>query len=83
MCSQNPLVQEVWVIFKTSIHWFQLLDSLGIIEQWLQDENESHIDKTVTLLSFMQKQLPGRVAELLEHEGWYFGKVVTKIYTLN
>ncbi|MBE9214525.1 ATP-binding protein [Plectonema cf. radiosum LEGE 06105] len=66
MCSQNPLSKEVWVILNTSIHWFQLLDSLGIIEQWLQDENESHIDKTVTLLSFMQKQLPDRVAELLE-----------------
>ena len=66
MRSEKLLAQEVWVIFNTSIYWFQLLDSLGIIEKWLRDENESHIDKTVTLLSFMQKQLPDRVAELLE-----------------
>jgi hypothetical protein len=66
MCYQNTLAQEVWIIFNTSIHWFQLLDSLGIIEQWLRDESESHIDKTVTLLCFMQKQVPDRVAELLE-----------------
>ncbi|MEA5574086.1 ATP-binding protein [Calothrix sp. UHCC 0171] len=66
MCSQNPIGQEVWVIFNSSIYWFRLLDSLEIIEKWLQGENESHIDKTVRLLSFMQKQVPDRVAELLE-----------------
>jgi hypothetical protein len=66
MCYQNPLAQEVWVIFNSSIHWFQLLDSLGIIEKWLRDKSESRIDRTVTLLSFMQKQIPDRVAELLE-----------------
>ncbi|WP_027845854.1 hypothetical protein [Mastigocoleus testarum] len=43
-----------------------MLDELGIIKQWLRDEREERIDRTVRLLSFMQKQVPDRVAELLE-----------------
>jgi hypothetical protein len=67
MCDEiNPLTQEVWIILNSSIHWFKLLDSLGIIKRWLRDKNEKRVDKTVTLLSFMQKQVPDRVAELLE-----------------
>ncbi|KAB8330404.1 hypothetical protein SD80_032030 [Scytonema tolypothrichoides VB-61278] len=67
MCDEsNPLTQEVWIVLNSSIHWFKLLDSLGIIKRWLRDKNEKRVDKTVILLSFMQKQVPDRVAELLE-----------------
>jgi hypothetical protein len=51
---------------RSSVRWFQLLDSLGIIEQWLRDESEERIEQTVTLLSIMQRQIPDRVAELAE-----------------
>lgn len=62
----DPLTQQVWRTLRSSIHWFQLLDSLGIIEQWLRDESEERIDQTVMLLSIMQRQIPDRVAELVE-----------------
>lgn len=66
MCNQNSVAREIWILLNSSIHWFKLLDSLGLIEQWLRDESNERIDKTVILLSFMQKQVPDRVAELLE-----------------
>ena len=62
----DPITQQVWGTLRSSIHWFQLLDSLGIIENWLRDENEERIDQTVTLLRIMQRQIPDRVAELAE-----------------
>lgn len=62
----DPISQQVWGVLCSSVSWFELLDSLGIIEQWLKDKNEEHIPQTVTLLSFMQKQIPARVAELIE-----------------
>lgn len=63
----DPFTQQVWRTLRSSIHWFRLLDSLGIIEQWLRDESdEKRIDQTVMLLSIMQSQIPDRVAELME-----------------
>ncbi|HEY9853869.1 MAG TPA: ATP-binding protein [Leptolyngbyaceae cyanobacterium] len=62
----NPLTQQVWGIFRRSVVWFQLLDSLGIIQQWLRNETEERIDQTVTLLSIMQRQIPDRISELVE-----------------
>ena len=62
----DSLTQQVWRTLRSSIHWCQLLDSLGIIEQWLRDESNERIDQTVMLLSIMQRQIPDRVAELLE-----------------
>mgnify|MGYP001794342214 CR=1 FL=1 len=60
----NALTREVWILLNSCIRWFELLDRLEIIEQWLRDESEERIDRTVTLLSFMQKQIPDRVAEM-------------------
>jgi hypothetical protein len=62
----DPITQQVWQILRSSVHWFQLLDSLGLIEQWLRDENDERIEQTVILLSIMQRQIPARVAELAE-----------------
>ena len=72
----DVLTQQVWRTLCSSIYWFQLLDSLGIIEQWLKDESEERIDQTITLLSIMQRQIPDRVAELVEpyvgaSEAWH------------
>ncbi len=62
----DPITQQVWQILCSSVHWFQLLDSLGLIEQWLRDESEERIEQTVRLLSIMQRQKQARVAELVE-----------------
>ncbi|MEG4396158.1 hypothetical protein [Microcoleus sp. BROC3] len=62
----DPITQQVWQTLRSSVHWFKLLDSLGLIEQWLRDESEERIEQTVTLLSIMQRQIPARVAELAE-----------------
>ncbi|MBD2014993.1 ATP-binding protein [Microcoleus sp. FACHB-53] len=62
----DPITQQVWRTMRSSVRWFQRLDSLGIIEQWLRDESEERIGQTVTLLSIMQRQIPDRVAELAE-----------------
>lgn len=60
------ITQQVWQTLHSSVHWFQLLNSLGLIQQWLRNENEERIDKTVILLSIMQRQIPDLVAELVE-----------------
>jgi hypothetical protein len=62
----DPITQQVWQTLRSSVHWFRRLDELGIIEQWLRDEGEERIEQTVTLLSIMQRQIPDRVAELVE-----------------
>ncbi|NEO98274.1 MAG: ATP-binding protein [Symploca sp. SIO2E9] len=62
----NPITQQVWRTLNSSVPWFQLLDSLGRIEQWLKGESEERIEQTVTLLSIMQRQIPDKVAELIE-----------------
>lgn len=75
--SSDPITQQVWGVLRSSVLWFQQLDSLGIIEQWLRDESKERIEQTVTLLSFMQRHIPDRVAELVEpligvSEAWNF-----------
>jgi len=72
----DPITQQVWQTLRSSVHWFKLPDSLGLIEQWLRDESEERIEQTVTLLSIMQRQIPARVAELAEpfigvSEAWH------------
>ncbi|WP_445242838.1 NACHT domain-containing protein [Microcoleus sp. POL10_C6] len=62
----DPITQQVWQTLRSSVHWFQLLDSLGLIEQWLRDEKDERIEQTLILLSIMQRQIPARVAELAE-----------------
>ncbi|MBF2046554.1 MAG: hypothetical protein IGS54_04130 [Elainella sp. C42_A2020_010] len=58
--------EKVWGILRSSVSWFQLVDRLGVIEQWLNGQQEELINKTLGLLSIMQGQLPDRVAELVE-----------------
>jgi len=62
----DPITQQVWQTLRSSVHWFELLDSLELIKKWLRDESEERIEQTVTLLSIMQRQKPDRVAELVE-----------------
>ncbi|MEG5054081.1 MULTISPECIES: hypothetical protein [unclassified Microcoleus] len=72
----EPITQQVWRTLRSSVRWFQLLDSLRLIEKWLRDENDERIEQTITLLSIMQRQIPERVAELAEpfigvSEAWH------------
>jgi hypothetical protein len=65
----NPggaLTNEVWRTLLGSVPWFRLLDSLGLVISWLADPHEERVNRAVMLLSSVQKQLPDRVAELVE-----------------
>ncbi len=62
----SPINPQVWQTLYSSASWFQLIDSLGIVDQWLNSENEEWIDRITILLSKMQRHLPNRVAEFLE-----------------
>ncbi len=63
----HPLYSEVWNLLYHSRAWFQLVDSLGLIEQWLSDEGApEQLNLTVNVLRGMQRSLPDRVAELVE-----------------
>ncbi|MBD2694937.1 ATP-binding protein [Anabaena catenula] len=66
---KNPtdtITKQVWLTLYSSVNWFHLLDSLGIIQNWLQNEPKGYIDSTIKLLSIMQRQIPDRIAELIE-----------------
>lgn len=63
--SDYPHRNEIWLAVRTS-PWFRLIDSIGVIANWLgQDENDT-VDQTVKLLYGVQGDAPDRVAELVE-----------------
>jgi hypothetical protein len=63
---EDAFTNEVWRTLHGSTPWFLLLDSLGIVRYWLADPSEECVNRAVMLLSSVQKQLPDRVAELVE-----------------
>jgi hypothetical protein len=64
--SIESLAEQVWRVLRVSVHWFKLLDSLGVIQQWLASSNSEQINQAVTLLAIFQNLLPDRIVELLE-----------------
>ena len=60
----SDLSQHVWVAINESPPWFDLLARIGIIERWLNAEDESRTDRAVLLLNSVQQSRPDRVAEL-------------------
>lgn len=54
-----------WRLLNNSTAWFRLLDSLGVIADWLRAD-DARADQAVSLISFMQKEEPDRVASLAE-----------------
>lgn len=61
----DPHYRHVWKTIRDSVPWFDLLDSLGVIERWLSDSDETRVDQTVQLLSGVLEQRDHRVAELV------------------
>ena len=66
----GPVTRHAWETVRRPA-WFRLVDSLGLVQHWLGDPDESFVDQTVLLLRVIQGQLPDRVAELVE---LYVGK---------
>ena len=66
----DSVTRLAWMIVRRP-PWFQLVDSQGLVQQWLDDPDEAFVDQTVLLLRVVQRQLPDRVAELAEP---YVGK---------
>ncbi len=57
---------SAWRALRGSVPWFQLLDSLGLIEEWLATKDEEWVGQVIVLLRDIQNKLPNRVAELVE-----------------
>jgi hypothetical protein len=64
--STSPLTEQTWRVLRVSVHWFNLLDSLGVIQQWLASSNLEQVNQTIRLLAIFQEQIPDRIVELLE-----------------
>lgn len=58
--------KKTWSILYSSVKWFDLLNNLGIIKQWLTSGTEELVDQAIGILSEMQKEIPDKVAELVE-----------------
>lgn len=71
----GPLTGTIWQTLYGSASWFLLLDSLGLIQQWLADQDGSLVNRAVWLLTGVQRQVPDQVAERIElyigNEGWH------------
>ncbi|MBE9160078.1 ATP-binding protein [Nodosilinea sp. LEGE 06152] len=61
-----PLAREAWRLLNSSLAWFNFIDGLGIVEEWLGGENDEVINRTINLLSMMQGTIPDRVATLVK-----------------
>ena len=66
----DPVTRHAWATVRR-VPWFRLVDSLGLVQQWLEDPDEVFVDQTVLLLRVIQREFPDRVAELVEP---YVGK---------
>ncbi len=71
----DPLIGTIWQTLYGSASWFLLLDFLGLIQEWLADQDGSLVNRAIWLLSGVQRQAPDQVAERLEpyisDEGWH------------
>ena len=61
----NPSSRQVWALLRRSAAWFQLVDSLALVQQWLEATKEDLVDQTTWILPGVQQHLPDRTAELL------------------
>jgi hypothetical protein len=72
----DRLSEAIWrTILYRSVDWFKMLDSHGVIGQWLDSSDDKLLDKVIILLREMQPLQSWRVAELLTpyvgiSDGW-------------
>lgn len=66
----DPMTRHAWETVRRS-PWFQLVDCLGLVQQWLVDPDESFVDRAVSILNVVQREMPDRVADIVEP---YVGK---------
>lgn len=66
----DPLTRLAWMTVRRP-PWFHLVDSLGLVQRWLDDPDESFVDRAVSILNVFQRDMPDRVAELAKP---YVGK---------
>jgi hypothetical protein len=65
----RSISHQIWQLLSISSHWFKLIDNLGILDYWLNSENNELIDKTINILFGIQRRFgehSDRIAELLE-----------------
>lgn len=58
---------QVWQLLSISSNWFQLIDNLGVLEDWLN--NNEFVDKAIDIFFGIQRSFgdqSDRIAELLE-----------------
>lgn len=68
---ENPVTRQAWSVLRRSPPWFQLVDSLGLVKQWLEDSEEEFLNQMMGLLWSAQENYADRVAQLVEP---YVGK---------
>ena len=61
----GPVTRLAWETVRRPL-WFRLVDSLGLVQRWLDDPDEAFVDQVYALLRVIQRELPNRVAELVE-----------------
>ena len=62
----HELYAEIWGLLYHAPAWFGLVDSAGLIDEWLSDDTmPERINLAVNLLRGMQRHLPDRVADPL------------------
>ena len=61
----TELSDHVWRAINRSPAWFDVLDSIGVIRQWLSGSDEELLYRTIWFLRSIQEKRPDRVAELV------------------
>lgn len=62
----HPLQPQAWKTLRSSVKWFEFLDTSGIIEQWLQHEDEEFVEHVFLILLMVQGERPERLVQLLK-----------------
>ena len=56
----DSVTRQTWMTVRRP-SWFRLVDSLGLVQQWLEDPDEAFVDQTVLLLGVIQRESPDRM----------------------
>ena len=61
----TELSDHVWRAINGSAAWFDVLDSLGVVRQWLESGEEKLLNQALWLMDSVQEERSERIAELL------------------